>query len=110
MKITSLDEKNLVRIEFSLRKKILVPKTQGIYVLTNYAEDILYIGVSKNLQRRMWEHLNSEEKCELTPLGKAYWFFFKSCSEFRPYERGWIHEHQLKEGQLPHFNKREAPC
>lgn len=111
MKIQDLGDKNLVRVEFSKMKIPLVPKESGIYVLTSYFDAILYIGLSKNLQRRMIEHLNNGEKLQHTPFGKAYWFFSKTCIErdLRPSERGWILQFQLQEGKLPYFNRIEAP-
>jgi len=110
MNVRELNDSSLVRLEFSKRKTVLVPRNHGVYVLSNYFDSILYIGVSKNLQRRMLEHLNSEEKKNLTPEGRAYWFFYKVCSEneARPEERGWILHYALHEGKLPYFNKIEA--
>ena len=111
MMVQELKETDLLRIEFSKMQIPVVPRESGIYVLANYSGFILYIGVSKNLQRRMLEHLNAETKSQLTPVGKAYWFFYKTCPEtdFRPGERGWLHQFQLHEGNLPYFNKIEAP-
>ena len=30
----------------------------AVYILTNYSESSLYIGVTSNLERRIWEHKN----------------------------------------------------
>ena len=30
----------------------------AVYILTNYSESSFYIGVTSNLERRMWEHKN----------------------------------------------------
>ena len=33
-------------------------KTYAVYILTNYNETTFYIGVTSNLQKRIWEHKN----------------------------------------------------
>ena len=36
----------------------IMNKSCAIYIMTNYQETTLYIGVTSNLQRRIWEHKN----------------------------------------------------
>ena len=33
-------------------------KTYAVYILTNYSQSTFYIGVTGNLQKRVWEHKN----------------------------------------------------
>ena len=33
-------------------------KTYAVYIMTNYSETSLYIGVTSNLSKRVWEHKN----------------------------------------------------
>ncbi len=33
-------------------------KTYAVYIMSNYSETSLYIGVTSNLQKRIWEHKN----------------------------------------------------
>ena len=37
-------------------------KTCAVYIMTNYLETSLYIGVTSNLQKRVWEHKNEVVK------------------------------------------------
>jgi len=107
MNVRELSGVPLQRVEFCRRKVGIVPQSGGVYVISNYFESVLYIGLSKNLQSRILQHLNHEQKLELTPEGRAYWFHYKLCSEkeLRPDERGWLLHYQLHEGRLPYFNK-----
>ena len=48
-------------------------KTYAVYILTNYNETTFYIGVTGNLQKRVWEHKNKvvdsfSKKYNLTKL------------------------------------------
>ena len=33
-------------------------KTYAVYIMTNYSQNSFYIGVTGNLQKRVWEHKN----------------------------------------------------
>ncbi len=112
MNVSDLAAHDLVRVEFAKNKARSVPLVAGVYALTNFSGCILYIGLSKNLQRRMLEHLSNAHKLSLSPEGRAYWFFYREGPEqkLKPDERGWMHQYQLHEGRLPYFNKIEAPC
>ena len=86
-----------------------LPAAPGCYVLASYEEDILYIGKSKDIRRRIGEHLDDSSKTGMTPLGRASWVFYlrADAHNIDILERGWANEHELREGVLPVLNKIE---
>ncbi|MCW1930484.1 MAG: GIY-YIG nuclease family protein [Candidatus Kerfeldbacteria bacterium] len=38
----------------------MIRKNYFVYILTNSTHKVLYVGVTNNLERRLWEHKNSE--------------------------------------------------
>lgn len=99
------------RKPFAPGKSFLIPKESGFYLLTNFTGDILYVGISMNLQRRFLEHMESNKFYDKSPLGKAYWFYYDFCEpkEHRQVERGLLGHIELHEGTLPWFNRVRAP-
>ncbi|MCK5062190.1 GIY-YIG nuclease family protein [Candidatus Parcubacteria bacterium] len=100
-------------IEFNYAKAKYVPIFCGCYVLSNYNNDILYIGKTNNLQRRFKQHLEDFEKVSLTRDGIAYWFSHRRCVdeyELSRLERGWLNHYELGESSLPLLNKIHAGC
>lgn len=48
-----------------------------VYILTNYTNNVFYIGVTNNLERRVWEHKNKINTSSFTSkyrLYKLVWF------------------------------------
>jgi hypothetical protein len=74
-------------------------------VLATFDEDVLYVGLAKNLGRRMGQHLDSPEKVNATSLGRAVWFFWLSCVELNKVERTWMNIYAQHHGTLPVLNK-----
>jgi excinuclease UvrABC nuclease subunit len=100
------------RIEFSYQKARFVPVRPGCYVLTNFLNDIVYIGLSKNLNRRIQDHLDNKEKRQITPSGVAYWFHYlivDNENKLNSVERGWLNQYELNCGELPLLNKVHSP-
>jgi excinuclease UvrABC nuclease subunit len=112
MKVQSLTPKPDKKIEFSFRKYKFVPAVSGCYVLTNFFDDILYIGLTVDLKRRIQEHLSSKEKTQATIDGKAYWFHFVEAPnemKLQSIERGWLNQYELSHGELPKLNRAHSP-
>ncbi len=91
---------------FQLNRNMYVPDQPGCYILTTFNGDILYIGRSDNLRRRMKEHLDDKGKTSLTADGRASTFYWLDGIEFpEEIEAGWVNSFQSAEGRLPIMNK-----
>lgn len=100
------------RIEFSEQKVKFVPAKAGCYVLTNFFNDIVYIGLATNLNRRIKDHLDNKEKRQITASGIAYWFHYRlvdNVNKLNSIERGWLNQYELNYGELPALNKLHSP-
>ena len=112
MKVSELNPKVIDKTEFQLSKVKFVPSKIGCYVITNFQHEIMYIGQTVNLKNRIKKHLENTEKTKLTPIGKAYYFYYKTIEkekDLNKLERGWLNEYELKEGQIPILNSVRGP-
>ena len=111
MNVAKLHTPPLEKVLFQLSVYLQVPEDSGCYVLTSFEGRILYIGQSKNLQRRFEQHLDDPAKTQLTPQGRAVWFHWLLHKELHlnALERGWGHEHRAVEGDLPILNAASPP-
>lgn len=107
MKVAELDSEIKCRVGFELRFSIGVPSKPGCYMLASFYGDVLYVGMTNNLQRRMEEHLDNSRMMQRTSFGLASWFYFRSLSEECLYqtERHLLSRYKFKEGQLPPLNR-----
>ncbi len=98
------------RINFSKYDLRQVPRELGCYVLSNYQEEILYIGQGY-LHSRMNSHLNSHEKTTMTKMGKIFWFNYivANKTQLNKIEGGWVQQHEDREGEKPILNKIQPP-
>lgn len=90
------------------REKFVTSKA-GCYVLSTFAGVVLYVGLAKNLRRRMHEHLENSEKTAETPLGRAILFHWIESTDLNTVERTWLNVHLQYEGTLPILNKIYSP-
>lgn len=111
MKLEELKPTLTDRVHFKLLTYKYVPKVEGCYVLTTYDNDILYIGLSKNLNNRFKKHLDTPEKTNPTTEGKAFWFYFVTYDKknLEKLERTWINQFVAIHGRLPIINKVNSP-
>jgi len=94
---------------FRRNREQFVPSRPGCYVLTTFERDVLYIGLTVNLRRRVKEHLNSAAKTKLTAHGRAVLFHWTETTEIKKIERTWLNIHLLTEGCLPILNSVYSP-
>ncbi len=67
-----------------------------IYILTNRYNKVLYIGVTNNLLKRVWEHINSENNFCFTKRYNVYKLVY--YEEFYSISDAIAREKQLKAG------------
>lgn len=111
MKVEELIPQPKDRVHFNLATYKSVPKVTGCYVLSTFDNDILYIGLSENLNDRFQQHLGNSEKTKPTKNGKAIWFYFATYDpkNLPQLERTWINQFVALHGQLPILNKVNSP-
>lgn len=111
MKVNQLVPTVELRKQFNLKERKFVPKESGCYILATFDNEILYIGLTDNLNRRFAEHRNTKEKRHPTSQGKAFWFYYLTCKENETYrlERTWINIYTGFHGVLPVLNKVNSP-
>ena len=95
-------------MRFDLSESIHTPSHSGCYLLTNFDGDVIYIGQSNNLYRRMQEHLANPRMTARTRLGYASWFYYGlwEQGEIIRIESEMLFQYQMAEGQLPPLNRR----
>jgi hypothetical protein len=109
MKLEFLVPQPLASETFRRSRERFIPAKPGCYALTTFERDVLYIGLTTNLRRRANEHLDSAEKTELTPRGRAVLFCWLETPEVNKIERTWMNIHLLAEGRLPVLNSIYSP-
>jgi hypothetical protein len=109
MKVGQLDPSPTNHQTFKRSRERSVPEVPGAYVLTTFSRDVLYIGLTSNLRRRMIEHLDNPEKTGGTRIGRALLFFWIECADTRLIERTWLNTYIQHEGVRPILNKVDSP-
>lgn len=109
MNVESLTPSPFRKESFHLSREKFLPETAGCYVLTTFAGIVLYVGLAKNLRRRMRNHLNDPGKAGATSLGRAVKFYWFETGDINKVERTWLNIHLEHEGVLPILNKIYSP-
>ncbi len=94
-------------ISFQSRDECRVPQVAGCYLITNAYHEILYIGQTDNLCRRMKEHLKDSRIIQPTAIGRATWFYFVEIvgSSPKDAEDRLLFEYVAKNGHRPVLNR-----
>ena len=94
---------------FHRARQRFVPAAPGCYALTNFAKDVIYVGLAQNLRRRFGQHLDDPGKTAVTPLGKATLFHWVETEDIQRVERTWMNIHLQHEATLPPLNRLSSP-
>lgn len=107
MKVTDLDAGLSNPIPFRLSESLSAPEQSGCYVLSNIYNDVLYVGQTSDLRRRMEQHLADDRMTDRTSLGLASWFSWRlvDSSELRSLEDRLLFRFKAAEGRLPLLNR-----
>ena len=107
MKVNDLDKDINGRVSFDLRFSGRVPDRAGSYVIANMDGDVLYIGQTVDLRRRMGEHLSNQRMTQRTALGLPSWFYYKyvSGADLLNTESSLLSAHKFARGELPILNR-----
>lgn len=95
------------KLAFELRFSKFAPESSGCYILASIYDDVLYIGQTENLSRRMEEHWKDPRMTQPTQLGLSFWFYYQDVpiEELRFTERSLLAQHVFGHGRLPPFNR-----
>jgi putative endonuclease len=55
----------------------------SVYILSNFARTVLYIGVTNNLERRVWEHRNGEGGVFTSKYKCHFLMYYEDYSDIR---------------------------
>ena len=109
MKVSELIPLPTARWPFRRTHQKFVPDRSGCYVLTTFDEQVLYVGLTVNLRRRLGEHLDSPLKTSAGEYGRAVWFHFIETDKLNEIERAWLNLHIQHEGRIPVLNRIYSP-
>ena len=107
MKVQDCSPTMQSRVRFSRRSIAFTPTGAGCYCFTNIYDDVLYIGQTTSLQRRLEQHLDDRRMTSVTGLGLVSWLYYVELPnrDLRVTEQKLISDYHFKEGVLPPLNR-----
>lgn len=109
MKVSRLSPPVTASDAFRKSRERFLPGTAGCYVLTTFDGEVLYIGLASNLRRRIMQHLDSPQKTDTTPKGRAVMVHWLPTGDIEKVERTWLETHIRHEAVLPVLNRIHSP-
>lgn len=111
MNVKELSPPTASNVQFTLKYQKFVPSVPGCYALATFQGDILYVGLTENLNRRFAEHRDNPDKTRPTSLGMAFWFYYLLCAsnDIHRVERAWLNQSVSQDGVYPTLNKISSP-
>ena len=100
------------QVVFALASIGVVPDVPGCYALTAFSGEIVYIGQSRNLNRRFAEHCEDPDKRTMTPFGVVQFMYFRLCdvSDLDHLEARWTNQFAMRSGgALPYLGRVNPP-
>lgn len=109
MKVSSLRPRPQVRHRFHPADEERIPVACGCYVITDNADNVLYIGkASRSIRSRFKAHQSDKYKRVTLDGRRPVNFFYTLHVDFTGVERGWINIAIAADGKLPPFNLVDA--
>ena len=107
MKIQECSPAMQSRVAFNRRSVAFTPLVGGCYCFANIYDDVLYIGQTDCLQRRLGQHLDDPRMTSSTSLGLVSWFYYVEIpdQELRTTEQKLFGDYEFKEGTWPPLNR-----
>ena len=107
MKPSDLSSGIRVFVPFQLKDAYRVPQSAGCYLITNAYHQILYIGQTEDLRRRMTEHLSDIRMTTPTTIGRATWYYYQKITDSRlkDAEDRLLMTYKINVGRRPPLNR-----
>lgn len=107
MKVAALFSRTSGRVPFHRSELVRAPLQPGCYALAGVEDDVVYVGQTENLQRRMKEHLDDRRMNAQTPFGLPVWFYYMLLPDEHlvQWETQLLVRFKAIEGRLPSLNR-----
>ena len=94
-------------VPFQLKDAWRIPNSAGCYMIANAYHEVLYIGQTTDLRRRMNEHLVDVRITSLTRIGRATWFHYQRLDDvvLRDAEDRLLMQYTAVVGRRPPLNR-----